>query len=226
MEVIVNERNYLEEEILNLIIKTIEKLSKIKKEIVFGIPGGNSVQNIFLKLKEKNINWEKIHIFMVDERMVEITHKDSNYNLAYKTFIKELLENGKIPKENIHFYDFKKSVSEYESELKKYGGKFDIVLLGVGEDGHIAGLFPNLSINNQEDYFITFDNSPKPPKERMSASRKLLEKSGLGLFLFFGDLKKQAYIDFNDSNKNVAECPAKIAYNLKESYIFTDIRRE
>lgn len=204
MKTIKGKKEILEKRAANLIIKQIKKLKKQEK-IVLGIPGGRSVSGIFKLLKNLPQN---VHIFLVDERRVPTTNKQSNYNLARKYF----------PKENLHPYSYNRELKDYENDLKAHGGKFDIILLSSGEDCHVAGLFPNYTIKNSSNQFIEFDNSPKPPKRRMSASRKLLQKSNMAILLFFGESKEKAYKKFK-SKVSATKCPAKLVNNIKESYV-------
>jgi len=71
--------------------------------------------------------------------------------------------------------------------------KFDLILISSGEDGHVAALFPNHhSVRKQAEYFLTMNDSPKPPPERMTASLSLLKRSTIALVLFYGEGKKDA----------------------------------
>ena len=69
------------------------------------------------------------------------------------------------------------------------------------------------------------DDSPKPPKDRMSSSRALLLKSIAAVLLFYGDSKKSAFDDFLDSNIDDTECPAKIVTKINNSFILTDQKK-
>ncbi|MBL7055761.1 6-phosphogluconolactonase [Candidatus Woesearchaeota archaeon] len=195
-----------------------------KDNVIIGIPGGRSVQGIFSELKTSKIPWEKVHIFMVDERLVSIENEQSNYKGAYNSFIKDLIERKTLPEENAHPFIYTKPLEEYEKEFLKIGDKFDIVVLGVGEDGHIASLFPeNDVVDNHSGYFVKIKDAPKPPPERMSASRKLLEQSNVSIILFLGEGKKEAYKNFKNENLSVETCPARIVLNNKTTYVMTNL---
>ena len=181
-----------------------------------------------LLANETNIPWEKVHIFMADERVVRPTHKDSNYKLAYDTFLKSLIACGKLPKKNVHPFTPKKSKDKgsnnYYNELKKLGGKPDILILGVGEDGHVGALFPNNhSIKNNAQGYIIIDDSPKPPSDRITMSRRTMLTAKTAILLFIGENKREAYKKFLAGNK-VVECPARLAKQIKRSYVLTTIR--
>jgi len=206
-----------------IIQKSINNFILKKDKVIIGLPGGRSISKILDILKTKPLDWEKIHIFMVDERIVPLEDPDSNFNLI-KTSL-----TGTIPERNLHpFYhqkeDIEHSLKVYKKEIEKFGGSYDIVLLSSGEDGHIGSLFPNHpSVYNDSDFFISVENSPKAPSRRMSISKKFLLKSKIGVLMFIGDSKRGAYIDFLDNSVNYDSCPSKIVKKLSDSFILTDI---
>ena len=208
-----------EKQVAELIEELLTEKIKEKSKVVFAIPGGRSVSGIFELLKKKNIDWKKAHVFMVDERYVPLDHEESNFKLGYETFLK-----GLIPEENLHPYKIEKSLEKYAEELKNVGGVFDVVLLSSGEDGHVAGVYPeHHSIENEEEGFIYMDDSPKPPSERVTASKKLIKKSAHAILLFFGEGKKEALKNYLDENKTEFESPNKIVNECENKYVFTDI---
>ena len=160
---------------------------------------------------------------MVDERLVSIKDKESNFRLV-KEGLSEAISNS-----NLHPFVYDESsddsgLKSYEEEIRKFGGSFDIVLVSSGEDGHIGALYPNhSSIVNNSDILISMTNSPKPPSKRMSISRKFLLKTKIGILLFKGEIKKQAYINFLDETLDYKKCPAKLISKLPESYVLTNI---
>jgi 6-phosphogluconolactonase len=212
-------------EIISEIEKAALEAIKDKGYFVIGFPGGRSVKILFEPLLKSNIYWGKAHIFMVDERLVPIDDDESNFKLISDNLLLKLKNKGLIEK-NIHPFILKDNIDsgvlDYTEELKKYGGRFDISIFGVGEDGHIGALFPDTTIKDNKESFFSFHDSPKPPKDRMTSSRKLILKSGLGVFLFIGEGKKEAYQKFNDKEFNVIKCPAKIAQGMN-SVVYCEI---
>lgn len=223
------DKDELEKRAVDIISHSFNKLLQKQKTVVFGIPGGRSVPGIFRRLKEKNIPWEKVHIFMVDERLVFLNHPESNFKLAKENFIDELLIGGLLPAENIHPFvmderkpDF--GISDYENKLIKHGGIYDLVLLSSGEDGHVASLYPkHHSIKDNSEFYLIFHDSPKLPNDRMTISRKLLLKSKVAILLFIGEIKKGAYAKFQDKNIDHSSCPAKLVLHIKNSYVLTNL---
>ncbi len=202
----------LENQAVKIIKLKILEILKSKPLVVIGIPGGKSVKNIFKLLARESLPWKKIHFFFVDERFVPIRSKKSNFYLAKKYL-----------KQNLHAFNYKKPISQYTNEFKKLTNRFDIIVLGLGEDSHIASLFPEKSILDASKYFIRVGNSPKPPKNRISASRKFLENSKTAILFAFGKNKQKALDKFMNTRTTITSCPAKAILKIKDSYLFTNL---
>lgn len=217
-------RYELESKAAKIISDSIFKLLETKDQVVLAIPGGRSVCAVFESLKKEDLPWDKVHVFMVDERMVPLDDSQSNFKLVSDCFLSELSKQNKLPKENVHPFRVEQGIAAYEKELKSLGGAYDIVLLSAGEDGHMGGLFPNHdSLKDDAEYFVEFHNSPKPPPGRMSMSRKLLLKTQIAVLLFFGEGKREAFKKFSDQTVDYAACPVKLVSSIKESFVLTDL---
>ena len=174
-------------------------------------------------LSKFSIEWNKVHVFAVDERLVPIDDPKSNFSL-----IKSGL-SGAIPKENFHPFiveDDKEQISlkKYEDEIKKFNGLYDILIVSIGEDGHIGSLFPNHpSIKDKSDFYIIVEDSPKPPSRRMSMSTNMVLRSEACVNLVSGIQKKDALTKLLEGDSNYIDCPAKLTLKIPESFIFTDI---
>ena len=175
----------LAQEVLNIAKKSI--FEKDCFSIV--LTGGQSVLNLYKILSKSDSNWEKWYIYIGDERCVPMRHKDRNDQVINEIW----LDNSTISKNNIHFIQAElgliEAQKEYEKVLKKID-KFDVVLLSVGEDGHVASLFPNHSYPDNKMVVIE-SNSPKSPKQRLSMSYKQLNKSNYIFKLLIGKSKQQ-----------------------------------
>jgi len=213
-----------EEVVKEAVLQIIDALNNLnhKEKIVFGLVGGRSVFDIYRELSFSSFDsWHKIHFFMVDERNVPMNSEDSNFNLAKESLFDNLLETNKINEENLHFIDTSLSpdlaVKKYIDELNSLGGFFDLVLLSSGEDNHVGGIFPNLNYPDEKYYY--FENSPKKPSERFSATPSLLEKTSTGIVLFLGESKKTALNNFLSTRKTL---PEKTINNINNLIIITD----
>ncbi len=222
----------LNAEAFNIFVSCINDLLKIQDRIILGIPGGSSVLGLFKLLKENYslLPWENIHIFLIDERIVDLDNEFCNFKQANETFISELLLKNIINRKNIHPYNIKPGLQDYGvgkycEELKSLGGTYDIVILGVGEDGHIAALFPNYhSLLNESEDFVIMHDSPKIPPKRFTASKKLLIKAKTAITFFLGDNKRNAYKNYLNKNLEIKNCPVKLINQIKKSYIITNIK--
>ena len=120
-----------------------------KRRFSFVLTGGDSPIKLYKYLaKDKTINWKKIDFFIGDERYVEENSKNSNIRMCKKYLLNKIkISSNQIYKISTENFSVKKSVIEYENKIKKYFSskniKFDLFLLGIGNDGHIASLFRN-----------------------------------------------------------------------------------
>tara|TARA_B100000029_G_scaffold418100_1_gene423009 strand:- start:561 stop:1232 length:672 start_codon:yes stop_codon:yes gene_type:complete len=127
--------------------KIADRKSRTKKRLSFVLTGGSSPINLYKKLSKLRIDWSNIDFFWGDERYVPKNSVHSNYLLAKKNLLRFI----KVRKKQIYSIDTKKTSAKksailYASKIKKYFKKnknrFDIFLLGMGDDGHIASIFP------------------------------------------------------------------------------------
>lgn len=144
------------------------------------------------------IDWSGWHIFWADERYVPPTSPESNYGLAYQ----QLFRHVNIPFNQIHSLDSTLGASEaaeaYQSTLNKVfqpgAGRlprFDLILLGIGEDGHVASLFPNHPLLNERKHWVAaiFD-APKPPPVRVTLTLPVINNARHIVFVAAGEEKK------------------------------------
>ena len=145
-----NEKSLIRE-FLRIFKREIDKKKKSKSRLSFVLTGGSSPINLYKKLAKSNIDWSNIDLFWGDERFVSNKSKNSNFKMANDLFIKK----SKIKKRNLFYINTKRkdvnqSSLEYQNKIKNYFKNkkisFDICLLGMGNDGHVASIFPNTNI--------------------------------------------------------------------------------
>ena len=145
-----NEKSLIRE-FLQIFKREIDKKKKSKSRLSFVLTGGSSPVNLYKKLAKSNIDWSNIDLFWGDERFVSNKSKNSNFKMANDLFIKKV----KINKRNLFYIntkrkDINRSSLEYQNKIKNYFKnkkiRFDICLLGMGNDGHVASIFPNTNI--------------------------------------------------------------------------------
>ncbi len=146
-KIVENSENFLIKKFITHFKRKIK--NKGRKRFSFVLTGGNSPIKLYKNLaKEKNIPWKNIDFFFGDERCVSKNSKYSNINMCKKNLLKKIpIRSSQIYEINIKNTKPNKITGEYEKKIKKYfNGKkisFDLTLLGVGNDGHIASLFKN-----------------------------------------------------------------------------------
>ena len=180
----------LSNKLANDILEVAKASIKSRNSFKIVLTGGNSILNTYEILSNSESDWSKWHIYLGDERRFPAGDKDRNDYMINKAW----LNNGLILKENIHFIqtelDVNSCTSHYENILKDVG-YFDIVLLSVGEDGHVASLFPGHIYDNSKSVVVE-NNSPKYPKDRVTMTYQRLNKSNNVFKIINGNLKQDA----------------------------------
>jgi 6-phosphogluconolactonase len=182
-------------EFIDVLKKDALKKKKKNKRFSLVLTGGKSPVSLYLKLAKYKIDWSNIDLFWSDERFVSQKSKNSNYKLAYDTFIKKV----KINKKNLFPIKTKiknalKSSESYSNLIKNYFKNkvitFDCLLLGMGDDGHIASIFPN-SIELQKKFIA----SPVYRKDftRITLSLNIINNSKKTILWLNNKFKSQKY---------------------------------
>ena len=197
--------NLLIEEFIKILKGEIIKKKREKKRLSFVLTGGSSPKKLYKKLSRSNINWSNVDLFWGDERFVSASSKNSNYKLAKDLLLKKI----NISKRNCYSYNTKKidilqSAYDYEIKLKEYFKKrkikFDIFLLGMGRDGHIASIFP--SSKELKEKFIVKPIIRKDFK-RISLSLNIINNSRK-IFLWLNNKSTSSiFTKLKDQGKNI-----------------------
>ncbi|MBB65296.1 MAG: 6-phosphogluconolactonase [Waddliaceae bacterium] len=155
-------------------IETAKEAITNKGVFTAALSGGSTPKKIFEQLSSdpyaKQVDWEKVHLFWSDERSVAPSHPDSNYLMAMEAGLKTL----PIPSKNIHRMkaenDITSAAQEYEEEVRKYVPKahFDLLMLGMGEDGHTASLFPGTKGLSETERLVIANEVPQKNTWRMT----------------------------------------------------------
>ena len=159
------------------------------------LAGGSTPRGVYTLLRKAETDWSRWQIWFGDERCLPIGDPERNSSMAYDAW----LAHVPIPPSQINIIP-----AELGAELAadKYAhlmhdeqfDDFDFVLLGLGEDGHTASLFPgnDLGISKNSPDAVAVHNSAKPPAQRVSLSANRLSKARNVLFLIDGESKRDA----------------------------------
>ena len=149
----------------------------LRGKAALGVCGGRTASALFPVLSQCHLDWANVHIFLVDERWVPIDDDDSNERL-----VRRLLLQG--PAAAARFYGLKtrharakNALNEVEQRLVDLGVPFDVVFLGMGDDGHIASLFPGGRENEERIRLVAASTAPVQPVERISLSPGALDQT-------------------------------------------------
>jgi 6-phosphogluconolactonase len=189
-------------DVVKALAKEIFKLSKSSEQNRFNIllSGGNTPTELFKRLSKKyaeTIEWDRIHLWWGDERCVSPESENSNYKLAFDFLISQV----PIPEANIHRI---KGENEPEEEAIRYAGEieqnlnfrgynpvFDLVLLGLGEDGHTASIFPDELELFEDERICAVATHPLSGQKRITITGKVLNNANRVFFLVTGAGKSQ-----------------------------------
>jgi 6-phosphogluconolactonase len=154
------------------------------------LAGGSTPQKVYRLLAQTDADWSKWIIYYGDERCLPADHNDRNSLMATQAF----LEKVAIPDAQIFTIPAELGPEQAAKKYQPIVAKalpFDMVLLGMGEDGHTASLFPGHQHLEDELAHAVY-NSPKPPPERVSLSAKALSNTQQLIFLITGTNKQEA----------------------------------
>ena len=181
----------LAEAAANFIAQKIGECLHHQSRCRIALPGGNTPALCLQKLSSQPLSWEKIEWYMGDERCLPVGHAERNDTMVSKT-----LFNGQGPSKK-QFFPIKaelgaeKAAKDYQAQIEAFDA-LDIVILGMGEDGHTASLFPNNKALTKQDSVVAVFNAPKPPEERVSLGLNTLIKAKYRIVLAAGEDKKSA----------------------------------
>jgi len=154
------------------------------------LAGGSTPEKIYQLLAEAKADWANWVIYHGDERCLPVDHKDRNSLMAEQALCSKVA----IPKNQIFNIPAElgpeQGAKQYQQTVAQ-ALPFDMVLLGMGEDGHTASLFPG-HVHDQDELTHAVYNSPKPPPERVSISAKALSDTAELLFIITGAGKQDA----------------------------------
>ena len=197
---------------------------KIKERFKFCVSGGSTPKSVYQLLSRSNIRWEMVDVFLGDERCVDPDSQLSNSlmlknslltNYGSKAFFYEIFSDLKADDEAIK----KLLISKLIEKCGAPQPSFDLTLLGLGDDGHTASLFPYQENNNIDDFVIF--NQGKGLK-RLSLTPKVLSASSKILFLVSGTSKKLALQRLLDEKEPYDRTPSKLIKSVNQISIFCD----
>ena len=192
-----------------------------KGEFKLVLAGGTTPQRCYQLLAQRNLDWHKWKLFYGDERCLPVDHQQRNHQMVLGTGLADQVARHYIMPAELGPL---KGAALYESQIKDEM-PFDFVLLGMGEDGHTASLFPGMEQGNldPDTLVIPVYDAPKPPPERVSLTRDALQGCLKLLVLIAGESKRDAVQRWKRGEilpvTEVADCCQSAVYVEKEILI-------
>lgn len=192
--------------------------------VAIALSGGSTPRPLYSLLAtetySQRIDWPKIHVFWGDERGVPPDNPQSNYQMARET----LLEAVPIPMSNVHRIhgeqDPEKAAAAYEKELRTFFGVnatdgsprlgFDLILLGMGDNGHIASVFPGLSAVNERQHWVMAEYVEVVSMWRITLTPVVINAAKNVLFIVSGAEKAERLHSVLEGPFQPAVLPAQI----------------
>ncbi|MDG2990282.1 6-phosphogluconolactonase [Candidatus Synechococcus calcipolaris G9] len=183
---------------LDITLECLTAAINERDQFTIALAGGSTPTGLYEKLSKESLPWDKFQVFWGDERYVPLAHPDSNAGKAKQVW----LDLVPIPSQNIHITPthLKEPVAAaaaYEETLQRvfqtHGGEipqFDLILLGMGPDGHTASLFPHTPALQVSDRLVTVGKKDDQP--RITFTVPLINHAKTVLFLVSGSNKQQA----------------------------------
>jgi 6-phosphogluconolactonase len=179
------------------------------------ISGGSTPKMLFEALVEikDEINWAKIQLFWVDERCVSPTDDDSNYKMTQNA----LLEHIALPTENVHRMKGelkpKEGLLDYQKEIDKIPAKngfpeFDLIILGMGDDGHTASIFPTEKELLDKEDVLAIGTNPYSGQKRLTLTGKTINNAKEVIFHVTGKNKATVLTKILNQKGDFLEYPA------------------
>lgn len=201
---------------LSLIVERIQTACQERGKCTIALAGGSTPKPLYEAIAAQSLPWEQIHVFWGDERYVPPNHSDSNQKMAREAWLNKV----DIPPTNIHPMpteagDPATDAQAHSQHLKNFfqlspGNfpDFDIILLGTGDDGHTASLFPHTEALKVKDTLVTVGNKGGEP--RLTFTVPLINQARCVIFLVAGENKQAALAQIFASEADDSAYPARL----------------
>ncbi|WP_456312074.1 6-phosphogluconolactonase [Pseudomonas shirazensis] len=212
----------------NLFVAAAQKAIAERGKFTAVLTGGSSPAGIYKLLAsddyKSKIDWSKVFIFWGDERWVPLNDDLSNAKMSYAT----LLSHVAIPSENI-FEMYKDGVTPedyaiaYEQSIRKVlgdEGKFDLILLGMGDDGHTASLFPGQAVLEEQTKWVSAYYLEPQKMHRITLTAPLINKAEKIIVVAFGEKKAPALKEVTSGAYNPSTYPMQLIKPVTGELLF------
>ncbi len=199
------------------VVRIAKAAIRVHEQFNVALVGGSTPRGLYSLLAQERLDWDRVHFFWGDERCVPPDNIDSNYRMVYDA----LLNHIPVPPGNIHRIHgelpAKSAAREYETDLHLFFNAdlphFDLILLGLGTDGHTASLFPGTLAIQEEVHWVApvSHHLPPPPLvDRVTLTPIVINASANILFLASGADKARILAQVLHPNSRSKVLPAQL----------------
>jgi len=199
-------------------VQTVNAAIKEKGRCTVVLSGGNSPKKLYELLASPDysgqVDWDKIYFFFGDERYVPFSDPENNGNMVKKTLFEPLM----IPGANIFYINTavppdesaKKYTQRILSHFKNDPVRFDLILLGLGDNGHTASLFPHTAVLKEKKALVSAVYLEELSSYRITITAALINEAHAIAFLVYGPAKATAVYEVLEGGKNFETYPAQL----------------
>ena len=177
------------------------------------LSGGGTPKGLYNKLSHLKLNWRNIEIGLVDERFVDAKSLSSNERMIRETLLINEAKNASFTGMVFDPLDYQNNLNIAKINYQKFVGS-DVLILGMGDDGHTASIFPNdkasvRAIDDSKASLIN-TNAPSDPKLRITLSKSFITTCKHVYLMFSGDEKKSVFMSSELKNYPISNFKEKL----------------
>lgn len=195
----------------------------VRERFMVALSGGSTPKRLYELLAgppfNRDIPWRQVEFFWGDERAVPPNHSDSNYRMAHEAMLKKLA----VPDAHVHRMSAERpdrdaAARDYQVEIARAFGlgpdeeppRFDLVLLGMGADGHTASLFPDTEALDETNRWVVSNHVPKLASHRLTLTPRIINNAASVVFLVSGQDKAEALAQVLEGPADAERLPAQL----------------
>lgn len=218
---IFDDTNRLSHAAAELFVQKAQEAVQQQGRFSVALTGGSSPVQLYKMLAaspyKEQVPWDKTHVFWGDERWVPLTDEQSNAKMAFDT----LLSKVPVPTEQIYpmweaGIEPEAYAAKYEQQLKQFLGdeqpQFDLILLGMGDDGHTASLFPGTEVLQEQSRWVQAYYLEPQSMYRITLTALLINQAKTICFMTFGEKKAPALYEVLEGERNPQQYPSQLIH--------------
>lgn len=200
-----------------------------KEKFSVALSGGTTPRRVYELLAsdefKNKVDWQLVHLFFGDERTVPLDHPDSNYGMARAALISRV----SLPEANVHpmpgVGDPELNAKKYEGELKSFFGgaawpRFDLVFLGMGDDGHTASLFPGTAAVKEDKAWVVANWVERLGEFRITLTAPAIDAAMNVVVLVTGENKAERLAEVLYGPREPERLPVQLIEPMKGSLVW------